>query len=171
MKKFFKSLPVIVIALVALSGLAIAGLLSYYGKVVGTATVQQSVRLVNPDTNQDYQCTGGNYDSCKYDWRIGDIVAGSSGYKIFTLKNYAPSAASISFEVSVTPQGGVTAEVTGVSTNGGTTTCEGNAPNTVPAAGSDGSPGVAQFCVKYTSDLTATPETYTITVGIKTSTS
>jgi hypothetical protein len=62
MKKFFKSLPVIVIALALLSVAGIAGLLSYYGKVVGTATVNQSVvvdgEVVPGSMNLHYSING-----------------------------------------------------------------------------------------------------------------
>jgi len=44
--KFFgKSLLALVLGVIAVAGLGIAGLLSYYGKVVGTATVSQGVVL------------------------------------------------------------------------------------------------------------------------------
>jgi len=42
-KIFGKQIPAVLIALVAIAGLASAGLLSYYGKVTGTASVSQSV--------------------------------------------------------------------------------------------------------------------------------
>ena len=42
---FGRQISVIALTLVAIAGLASAGLLSYYGMITGTATLQQSVRL------------------------------------------------------------------------------------------------------------------------------
>jgi hypothetical protein len=44
--KFFgKSLLALALGIIAVAGLAVAGILQFYGKVVGTATVQQSVKV------------------------------------------------------------------------------------------------------------------------------
>jgi hypothetical protein len=48
-KIFGKQIPAVLLALVAIAGLASAGLLTYYGMITGTATVEQSVKL---DGNQ-----------------------------------------------------------------------------------------------------------------------
>jgi len=48
-KIFGKQIPAVLLALVAMTALASAGLLSYYGKAVGTATVSQSVKLSATD--------------------------------------------------------------------------------------------------------------------------
>ena len=166
MKNIYKSLLTTVIALSLVASLGIAGLLSYYGKVVGTATVEQSVRLVVD--GREYQCTGGDYTKCTYNWQIGNIVASETVEKIFTLKNYGKENAPISFEVNVTPSDqGVDVEVTGVTTGeNGSNVCSGDAPSQVPSAGGSG-PGTVEFCVKVTSNIATVPDNYEVTVNVK----
>ncbi len=173
MKKSFKSLHVIAIALALVIGLASAGLLQFYGMITGKVNVTQSVRLYDPDKDQWMQCTGGDYDACTYNWNIGNIVAGSSGEKIFTLGNFAHSSAIVRYKVNVTPANqGVVASITGVEVmkKGDVLVpvCSGlvSVPTEIPAA-TDTGPGEVQFCVVYASDLATIPTTYTITVGIQ----
>jgi CheY-specific phosphatase CheX len=86
--KFFgKSLLALVLGVIAVAGLAVAGLLSYYGKVVGTATVSQSVRVND--------CQIDSTHTCELPETI-NVVAGNSGYSgPYTIKNYATSEAPI----------------------------------------------------------------------------
>ncbi|MEM5805448.1 MAG: hypothetical protein QW676_02860 [Candidatus Aenigmatarchaeota archaeon] len=81
--------------MLALAGVASAGLLSYYGKVVGTATVSQSVKL------SDYDANGQIIQEIDYTGTItysGSVVAGdtlvngndaSTSIEYFKVKNYA----------------------------------------------------------------------------------
>jgi len=91
---FGKGIPVFVIALVLLTmGLASAGLLSYYGMVIGTVTVDQSL-VISTDGQNWKECTEGNYENCKVTSSI-ETVAGTTkdfvggNYK-FYLKNNLP---------------------------------------------------------------------------------
>jgi len=165
--KLYRSILATVVALSVVAGLGFAGLLQYYGKVVGTATVGQSVRLVNPDTGEEMECTNGDYSKCTYDWKIGNIVASETVKKIFTLRNYGKQNAPISFGVTVNPSDqGVEVKVTGVAEENGNEVCQGDAPSKVPPA-TDAGPGTAEFCVVVTSNIATIPDDYTVTVGIK----
>jgi hypothetical protein len=74
--KFFgKSLFALVLATVLLGGLAVAGLLSYYGKVVGTATVSQGVVLEIYGTGNNFLARAEG-DGSSIDL-TADVVAGS----------------------------------------------------------------------------------------------
>ncbi|MFH7880423.1 MAG: hypothetical protein QXI09_00210 [Candidatus Aenigmatarchaeota archaeon] len=92
------------IVLSVLAGLGIAGLLTYYGRAVGTATVQQSVKL------SDYGSDNQQIQEIDYKGEINfysEIVAGdelvngkdssnNAEIKYFRVKNYASqSSASI----------------------------------------------------------------------------
>jgi hypothetical protein len=67
-KIFGKQIPAVLLALVAIAGLASAGLLSYYGMITGTAKVEQSVVLddtpcITPDAcviKPTYSVVGGD---------------------------------------------------------------------------------------------------------------
>jgi hypothetical protein len=75
--KFFgKSLLALALGIIAVAGLAVAGLLSFYGKVVGTATVSQGVVLEIYDTSGTFlaRATG---DGSSIDLSA-DVVAGST---------------------------------------------------------------------------------------------
>jgi hypothetical protein len=88
--KFFgRSIPAVAIALIAIAALASAGLLSYYGKITGTATVSQSV-LVD---GKDYKLpiTGA--------WQ-GSFVAGKTFIERHYLENNADVPATVKFETS-----------------------------------------------------------------------
>jgi hypothetical protein len=148
----YRLVPVTIVTLSILAGLGIAGLLSYYGKVVGTSGVSQSVRLVIGDN--EYQCT--TPEACTVNEEYSDIVAGSTITKIYTLKNYASTDAPISISVEVSPENqGVTADVFASDCSNNT------APTSVPAASED-VPGTVGFCVKVDSALATVPATYTI---------
>jgi len=60
---FGKQMSVVAIALLAMAGLASAGLLSYYGMITGTATVKQSL-VISSDGAAWKECTGGDVTAC-----------------------------------------------------------------------------------------------------------
>jgi hypothetical protein len=75
MKVFGRTVPAIAIALVAMAALASAGLLSYYGKFTGTATVSQGVVLEIYDTANNFLARAeGNGSPIALS---ADVVAGS----------------------------------------------------------------------------------------------
>ncbi len=169
MKKFFKSLPVIVIALVALSGLAIAGLLSYYGKVVGTATVEQSVRIDDKPYTQEITET------------IRDAVAGNTYYGgLHTLKNFGGQSAPITVTTSLKtgPAGaelgsGKDVEVRYVyaDNDAGTYNCQFESGDEItPINWSEVSPleqnEEVHFCIEYKFNIAAIPGDYEITTTV-----
>jgi len=95
--KFFgRSIPAVAIALIAIAALASAGLLTMYGKLVGTAEVHQSVKLY--DGTKWLECTGGNYSQCTIEYTVGEspAVAGSTYVNgPFNLKNDAQVPATV----------------------------------------------------------------------------
>jgi hypothetical protein len=87
-KVFGRSIPAVAIALIAIAALASAGLLSYYGKLVGTATVSQSVKV---DGRSYTESITGAWD--------GSFVAGKTIVDgPHKLTNDAPVPAKIVFE-------------------------------------------------------------------------
>jgi hypothetical protein len=75
--KFFgKSLLALALGIIAVAGLAVAGLLSYYGKVVGTATVSQGVvlEIYNTQNTLLARAEGGGSPIAL----SADVVAGST---------------------------------------------------------------------------------------------
>jgi len=64
------------LAIGLLAVLGTAGLLSYYGKVVGTVTVQQSVQISQDGTNW-MSCNNNNVENCKVTYSGLNVVAGS----------------------------------------------------------------------------------------------
>jgi len=75
MKVFGRTVPAVAIALVAMAALASAGLLSYYGKITGTATVSQGVVLEIYDTENKFLARAeGNGSPIALS---ADVVAGS----------------------------------------------------------------------------------------------
>ncbi len=111
---FGKQMSAVLIALLAMTGLASAGLLSYYGLAVGTATVEQSVKL---DGNE---CTGGDYEACTITYTVGvsPAVAGSTYTNgPFELTNDAEVPVTVDFETDQQPQDEETpGEVKGITT-------------------------------------------------------
>lgn len=67
---FGKQISATLLAMLALAGLASAGLLSYYGMITGTATVSQSVKL------DDMQCIDSEGAGCTITEEF-DVVAGN----------------------------------------------------------------------------------------------
>jgi hypothetical protein len=95
--KFFgKSLLALALGIIAVAGLAVAGLLSYYGKVVGTATVSQSVQ-VSSDGNNWLTCTGTAGEGCTISDTF-NVIAGNTEYKTYYVKNNAGVAATIKID-------------------------------------------------------------------------
>ena len=102
MKNLYKSLLSTVIALSLVAGLGIAGLLQYYGKVVGTATVSQSVQ-VSADGVTWLTCIGATGEGCT----IEDTyftTAGNTQYNEYYIKNNAEINASIKIDDEDTPE-------------------------------------------------------------------
>jgi hypothetical protein len=165
-----KSLLALALGIIVVAGLAVAGLLSYYGKVVGTATVSQSVRLVDPTNGDELVCQDSQGSGCTVsNYQYLTIVAGDTGYTgPFELRNYASSDVSVNIQATVTngPGGtdGITVTVTGVDENG---ECSDNvnAPTSVPGRSSN-SYGVAKFCLKVSSQPNAIAGSYGITTTV-----
>ena len=97
--KFFgKSLLALALGIIAVAGLAVAGLLSYYGKFVGTAHVTQSVKL------SDFDTSGNLIHEVDYSGSIsfsGTVTAGDTltngkdeetQIAYFRVKNYAETS-------------------------------------------------------------------------------
>jgi hypothetical protein len=100
--KFFgKSLLALALGIIALSGLAVAGLLSYYGKVVGTVTVSQSVQ-VSKDGTTWLTCTGTAGEGCTISDAFG-VVAGNTVYRAYYVRNNAQVEATIEIDDESTP--------------------------------------------------------------------
>jgi hypothetical protein len=88
---FGKNISAVLLALVAVAGLASAGLLTIYGRIVGTATVEQSVKL---DGNQ---CTP-DYTDCTVQETIPEAAPG--GEK-FCFEHHLTNDASVSTDVNL----------------------------------------------------------------------
>jgi hypothetical protein len=165
--KFFgKSLLALALGVIAVAGLAVAGLLSFYGKVVGTATVEQSVRLVDPSTDQELICQDSKGTGCTVtSYNYLTIVAGNTqNAGPFELRNYASNDVNVNIQAEVTsgPEGtgGVTVTVVGVDSNGACSDTA-SAPTSVPGKGTS-QYGVAKFCLKISSQPNAIPGDYEI---------
>jgi len=91
-----KQIPAVLIALVAIAGLASAGLLSYYGKVVGTATVSQSVQVSL--NGQDWkQCTEAG--ACDLTFTVNP-VAGDPITQTVYVENTANAQANVKLDTT-----------------------------------------------------------------------
>ena len=90
---FGKTIPVFTITLLMLIGVGSAALLTYYGQITGSATVQQSILI----DGQDYTAT------------ITHTVDGAPGGKIFCYKhkltNQMSVPGAVKFETSYSPDG------------------------------------------------------------------
>jgi Ca2+-binding RTX toxin-like protein len=89
--KFFgKSLLALALGIIAVAGLAVAGLLSYYGRVVGTVTVNQSL-VISSDGSIWKECTRGDYSQCTVTYSGITAIAGNEQdfNNTFYLKNNA----------------------------------------------------------------------------------
>jgi hypothetical protein len=108
-KIFGKQIPAVLLALVAIAGLASAGLLSFYGKAIGTATVQQSVQVNDASCTTDEACTseysispvGGSEVVVKSVTQPDSVITGTA----LKIKNTASTQASIKLTVSYSPDG------------------------------------------------------------------
>lgn len=85
---FGKQVSAIVLGLLVMAGLASAGLISYYGMVVGTATVTQSVKL------DDQTCIDASGGDCTATDTF-TTVGGDTIYKKYKLTNDASVSADV----------------------------------------------------------------------------
>jgi len=100
--KFFgKSLLALALGVIAVAGLAVAGLLNYYGKVVGTVTVSQSVQ-VSKDGDTWLTCSGTEGEGCTISDTF-NVVAGDTVYRTYYVKNNAGVDANINIDDESTP--------------------------------------------------------------------
>jgi hypothetical protein len=114
-KIFGKQIPIAAIALLAIAGLASAGLLSYYGKITGTATVEQSVFLDGKNVKN-----GSLEITYSYTGVAGDTVVDGP----HKLVNNANVPAKINFETTCCNSTGQCGYGTGAACYGITTTPE-----------------------------------------------
>jgi hypothetical protein len=91
-----KSLLALALGIIAVAGLAVAGLLSFYGKVVGTATVSQSVQ-VSEDGDNWLTCSDTNGGGCTITDTF-NVIAGNTEYRTYYVKNNAGVAATIKID-------------------------------------------------------------------------
>jgi hypothetical protein len=170
MKVFGRTVPAVAIALVAMAALASAELLSYYGKVVGTATVQQSVILRAYDSNNNkigestpQQNANPAELTCTGSVTAGDTLTNcqisSSNVAYFALENTATSAtATVSLSGSINPSDISTGVKFVTYENGVCTSTEITQPQTISHGES------LKFCVLVPTNVNAQPTTATITV-------
>jgi len=93
---FGRQISAVLLGLILMAALASAGLLSYYGMITGTATVEQSVKLSEDGTTW-LECTGGNYENCKITYSIQSVAGNVTVKGPYHLKNDAPVPAKINF--------------------------------------------------------------------------
>jgi hypothetical protein len=97
--KFFgKSLLALALGIIAVAGLAVAGLLSYYGQFTGKATVQQSVQ-VSLDGRNWKECkpvTSGGYE-CDLEFSVNP-TAGDPVTQTVYVKNTANANANVKLD-------------------------------------------------------------------------
>ena len=98
-----KSIPAMVIALLLMGGLASAGLLAYYGSIVTTVEVHQSIKLSN-DGKTWLQCTPG-YEQCTIEdsWIPEESPGGEKFCKKYWLKNQMSVEGTVDFDTTCTP--------------------------------------------------------------------
>jgi hypothetical protein len=171
--KFFgKSLLALALGVIAVAGLAVAGLLSYYGKVVGTVTVSQSVILRAYDSNgnklgESTPTSNGNPAdlTCTGSVTAGDTLTNcqisSSNVAYFALENTAQTAtATVSLSGLIDPSDISTGVkfVTYDESNKSCTDNEITGSQTINAGGN------LKFCIRVPTKVNAQPTTATITV-------
>jgi len=101
LKNLRKATPLLILGTLIAVGLASAALLSYYGIVVGTATVSQSVQISEDQTNW-LTCTNETGGGCTLEDQI-EGVAGSDIYAEYYIKNDADYDAAIVIDDYDTP--------------------------------------------------------------------
>jgi len=165
-KIFGKTITATILGLLVLAGLGIAGLLSYYGKVVGTATVSQSVRL---DGKQCTETTNGGL-ACDLTETF-DIVAGNTYYTEHLLENEA----SVDAKINVVKSGDVPQEFQSVKYsiqegNPSNVDCEtleeekySDTINNFPLQGNSVD---YTLCIKYVVKINAAPGNYSVTTQV-----
>lgn len=182
---FGRQISALVLGLVLMGALASAGLLTYYGMAVGTASVSQSVTLSSRASDGSVITTSGNSESGASIEYYNDVVAGNSYINgkdtvgtsdtgddveiaYFTLDNAAGTDASVNLYTTVEdPNGdeitpGSDEAITDVkyveyTSSEGCTSNEISSSVTVPASDQKA------FCVKVSTNLAAIPGQYTIT--------
>ncbi len=91
-----RSVPVLLIALIALAGTGTAAVLSVYGTVGGDATLQQSVLVNGNNIEQTADGTGEHQALYSY-----DATGGELGQEGFSLANNADEPATVSIDTTV----------------------------------------------------------------------
>lgn len=104
MKIFNRVIPATVLALIVMAGLGSAGLLTYYGMITGTATIEQSVKV--------------DGESVKESLALSYDASGVAGNTVVdgphSLTNDADVPATVDFETIYSPDGdGITTEYVG----------------------------------------------------------
>jgi len=84
----------LVTAIFAVSALAMAGLLQYYAKAVGTVTVEQSVVLSDGTNVYDYKTD--------YTFTVNQLYGGDTHTKVVFIVNRASQDANVKFNIKVT---------------------------------------------------------------------
>lgn len=99
---FGRKISAALLGLVIVAGLAMAGLLNYYGQVVGTATVSQSVQ-VSENNEKWLTCSGSNGEGCKIEDSFS-VTAGDTVYREYYVRNNAEVNATIKIDDINTPE-------------------------------------------------------------------
>jgi len=152
-----RDVPVILLTIIAITSLASAALLSYYGEVVGTATIEQSVKIDGKIWNQTIEETitgvAGNTYATKH--TITNDASQEAQISIVTVsktgpENYDPEGAGVTVSYGSPGQDGECGDGN-----------DGPAPTSVPAGGS------VDFCIYYEFAINAYPGTYTVTTEVQ----
>ena len=156
----------LVTAIFAVSALAMAGLLQYYAKAVGTVNVQQSVVL--SDGTNEYGYT------TDYTITVDGLYGGDTHTKVVFIVNRASKDANVEFNIKVTDSknNDVTDEFTvelRVSDNTDTSslteaecTTQVNLNNPLTIEGRK----ARKLCIDITPAINQIPDTYTVTVTV-----
>jgi hypothetical protein len=167
LKIFGKTIPAAALALLALAGVAMAGLLNFYGKAVGAATVSQSVQ-VSSDGTSWLTCT----DVIGGDCTITDTfspVAGDREFRTYYIKNDAAVSADVNIDDDSTPP---EVDELGAAVVSTATTCDGSVSYTDikggagPLSVSIGSGDTNKICVKVKFKINTMAGSYTITTTV-----
>ena len=158
-----RDVPVILLTIIAITSLASAALLSYYGTIVGTAQVKQSV-LVD----------GKNYTTSVQD-TIGEAIAGNS----YTFKHYLTNRAEIGATVKLTADNPDTQNEEdypeGVTVKYYEATCGDSLPDSIQCTENEiqnpesievGAEQNYCFCIEYIFAINAEPGDYDITTYV-----
>jgi uncharacterized membrane protein len=155
----------LVTAIFAVSALAMAGLLQYYAKAVGTVTVEQAVVLYDGTNVYDYETN--------YTFTVEQLFGGETSTHEVFIWNRGGKTANIEFDVKVTNSSGddVTKEFTvelRVSSDDNIDNINSLSCGTSPVSGSltiDANKAV-KLCIDITPAINQIPDTYTVTVTV-----